>query len=127
MKILTLSLSMALFVTGISTESYAFGENRLEQVNELYQPAFAIDETEFSMFPQEKEFSGFPNGGVEAESDPQTLGDYYQTVAQAYRNWGDRQKSIVQVSQNNILTRVMFKRRVKKFKVLKTLEYHFGY
>ncbi|MGI4851903.1 MAG: hypothetical protein ACRYGR_08175 [Janthinobacterium lividum] len=26
-----------------------------------------------------------------------------------------------------ILTRVMFKRRVKKFKVLKTLEYHFGY
>ncbi|MGI4850699.1 MAG: methyltransferase domain-containing protein [Janthinobacterium lividum] len=25
------------------------------------------------------------------------------------------------------LTRVMFKRRVKKFKVLKTLEYHFGY
>ena len=103
MKILTLSLYMGLLVVETSYEGHSFGENQLGQANEFYQPAFTIDETEFSMFPQEKEFDSFSNAGIEAESDPQVLSDYYQTVADTYRNWANQQKNLVQASQANVI------------------------
>ncbi len=95
MKIATMSLYIGLLLGETTFEGHAYEGAKMKQANEFYQPAFQIEETEFPMFPREQEVDYFPNSIDESETDPQVLKEYYESVAQAYRTWGERQKDIV--------------------------------
>jgi hypothetical protein len=84
-----------LLMTGIFSEGYGFKQVEMIQPHAWYLPAYEIDQTGFPMIPLEKDIRDFPEPVAEDELDPDVLGQYYDAVSTAYRNWGEEQKNIV--------------------------------